>query len=55
MRGLLPLSNQSINDAINSNQDLIAPPSSYAYLIALRALTKSVLVITSSSRAAEEL
>lgn len=55
MRGLLPLSNQEINDALNSKQDLIAPPSSYAYLIALRALQKPVLVITSSSRAAEEL
>lgn len=55
MRGLLPLSNQSIEDAINSNRDLIAPPSSYAYLISLRAMRKSLLVITASSRAAEDL
>lgn len=55
MRGLLPLSNQSIDDAINSNRDLIAPPSSYAYLISLRAMRKPLLVITASSRAAEDL
>jgi transcription-repair coupling factor (superfamily II helicase) len=55
MRGLLPLSNQLIDDALNSNRDLIAPPSSYAYLIALRAERKPLLVITASSRAAEDL
>jgi transcription-repair coupling factor (superfamily II helicase) len=55
VRGLLPLSNQSIEDALNSNRDLIAPPASYAYLIALRAMRKPLLVITASSRAAEDL
>ena len=55
MRGLIPLSNQAIDDALNSNRDLIAPPASFAYLIALRALRKSVLVITASSKAAEDL
>ena len=55
MRGLIPLSNQAIDDALNSNRDLIAPPASFAYLIALRALHKSVLVITASSKAAEDL
>lgn len=55
MRGLLPLSNQSIEDAINSNRDLVAPPSTYAYLISLRAMRKPLLIITASSRAAEDL
>ena len=55
MRGLLPLSNQAIADSLNSNRDLIAPPASYAYLIALRAMRKPILVITASSRAAEDL
>ena len=55
MRGLLPLSNQEIDDALNSHHDLIAPPSSYAYLISLRALRKPLLVITASSKAAEDL
>ena len=55
MRGLLPLSNQAIEDALNSNRDLISPPASFAYLIALRALRKPILVITASSKAAEDL
>ena len=55
MRGLIPLSNQAIDDALNSNRDLIAHPASFAFLIALRALHKSVLVITASSKAAEDL
>ena len=55
MRGLLPLSNQEILDALNAKQDLIAPPASYAFLLALRALRKPILVVTSSSRSAEDL
>ena len=55
MRGLLPLSNQVIDDAINSKHDLISPPSTYSYLISLRAMRKPLLVITASSRAAEDL
>lgn len=55
MRGLLPLSNQEFDDALNSHHDLIAPPSSYAYLISLRALRKPLLIITTSSKAAEDL
>ena len=55
MRGLLPLGNQAIEDALNSNRDIIAPPSSFAYLISLRAMRKPMLVITASSRAAEDL
>ena len=55
MRGLLPLSNQAIADSLNSNRDLISPPATYAYLIALRAMRKPILVITASSRAAEDL
>lgn len=55
MRGLLPLSNVEIDSALNSDRDLIAPPSAYSFLISLRAMRKPVLVITASSRAAEEL
>jgi transcription-repair coupling factor (superfamily II helicase) len=55
MRGLLPLGNQAFEDALNSNRDIIAPPSSFAYLISLRATRKPILVITASSRAAEDL
>ena len=55
MRGLLPLSNQAIEDELNSNRDVISPPASFAYLIALRALRKPILVITASSKAAEDL
>ena len=55
MRGLLPLGNQAIEDALNSNRDIIAPPSSFAYLISLRAMRKPMLIITASSRAAEDL
>lgn len=55
MRGLLPLSNVEIDSALNTDRDLIAPPSAYSFLISLRAIRKPVLVITASSRAAEEL
>ena len=55
MRGLMPLSNQAIEDALTSNHDLISAPASFAYLIALRALRKPILVITASSKAAEDL
>ena len=55
MLGLLPLSNSEIDNALNSNRDLVLPPSANAFLISLRAMRKSVLVITASSRAAEEL
>ena len=51
----MPLSNQAIDDSLNSNRDLVAPPASYAYLIALRAMRKPILVVTASSRAAEDL
>ena len=55
MRGLLPLGTADLIDALNSDRDLIAPPSSYSFLISLRAIRKPILVITASSRAAEEL
>ena len=55
MRGLLPLSNQNIDDALKSDRDLISPPSSYAYLLSLCAMRKPLLVITASSRAAEDI
>ena len=55
MRGLLPLGKTDLIDALNTDKDLIAPPSSYSFLISLRAIRKPILVITASSRAAEEL
>ena len=55
MRGLLPLGNQAIDDALNLHTDLIAPPSSYSFLIALRAMRKPLLIVTASSRAAEDM
>ena len=55
MRGLLPLSNQAIDAALNGNSDLVAPPASYPYLLSLRALRKPILIITASSRAASDL
>jgi transcription-repair coupling factor (superfamily II helicase) len=55
MRGLLPLGKTVLIDALNTDKDLIAPPSSYSFLISLRAIRKPILVITASSRAAEEL
>lgn len=55
MRGLLPLGNEEIDSALNSANDLISPPSANAFLIALRAIRKPILVITASSRGAEEL
>ena len=54
MRGLLALTNVQIESALNDG-DLIAPPSTYALLIALRAMKRPLLVITASSKAAEEL
>ncbi len=55
MRGLLPLATQDIEGALASGKDLVAPPATYSYLIALRALEKPLLIITASSRAASEL
>ena len=54
MRGLLALTNVQIESALETG-DLIAPPSSYSFLIALRAMKRPLLVITASSKAAEEL
>jgi transcription-repair coupling factor (superfamily II helicase) len=59
MRGLLPLITSEISskleNSLTSNLDLIAPPSSYAYLIAAAAETKPLLVLTASSNAATDL
>jgi transcription-repair coupling factor (superfamily II helicase) len=59
MRGLLPLLNSEISSklekSLNSDLDLIAPPSSYAYLIAAAAEIKPLLVLTASSNAAADL
>ena len=54
MRGLLALTNVQIESALKDG-DLISPPSTYALLIALRAMKQPLLVITASSKAAEEL
>ena len=54
MRGLLALTNVQIERALETG-DLIAPPSSYSFLIALRAMKRPLLVITASTKAAEEL
>ncbi|MGI9199007.1 MAG: transcription-repair coupling factor [Candidatus Nanopelagicaceae bacterium] len=55
VRGLLPLATTELDKAINSNKDLVAPPSSYAYLISLAALHRSILVLTASSNGAKDL
>lgn len=59
MRGLLPFANSelsgAIDSAIKSNRDLVAPPSSFAYLAALVAKNQPLLVITASSNAAKDL
>jgi len=59
MRGLLPLITSDISskleNSLTSDVDLIAPPSSYAYLIAAAAESKPLLVLTASSNAATDL
>lgn len=55
LRGLLPLATSELDLAINSNKDLVAPPSSYAYLISLAAMHRPILVLTASSNGAKDL
>jgi len=57
MRGLLALmsARPSLIGAISENPTCVAPAPSYAFLIAIRAQSHPVLVITSSSRSAEDL
>jgi transcription-repair coupling factor (superfamily II helicase) len=57
MRGLLPALSASndISDAISAKGTLVAPTSIYPLLIALRAADHPLIVVTSSSRSAEDL
>ena len=57
MRGLLPAlsASKDISDAISATGSLVAPASIYPFLIALRAEERPLLVVTSSSRGAEDL
>ncbi len=57
MRGLLPALSASndISDAISATGTLVSPTSTYPFLIALRAADRPLIVVTSSSRSAEDL
>ncbi|MFZ3020885.1 MAG: hypothetical protein WA090_02075, partial [Candidatus Nanopelagicaceae bacterium] len=57
MRGLLPAisASKDISDAISDSGTLVAPASLYPFLIALRAEDRPLIVVTSSSRGAEDL
>lgn len=57
MRGLLPAlsASKDISDAISATGTLVAPTSVYPFLIALRAEDRPLIVVTSSSRGAEDL
>ncbi len=57
MRGLLPALSHSkdISDAISATGTLVAPTATYPFLIALKAEARPLIVVTSSSRAAEDL
>jgi transcription-repair coupling factor (superfamily II helicase) len=57
MRGILAVlhSDTEITSALNDSAKIIAPASSYPFLISLIAENKPLLVITSSSRGAEDL
>ena len=57
MRGLISAIeiNPEIAEALNHSPKIIAPNPSYPFLLATRAKEKPLLVITSSSRSAEDL
>ena len=57
MRGLLPAlsASKDISEAISATGSLVAPTSIYPFLIALRAENRPLIVVTSSSRGAEDL
>lgn len=57
MRGLLPAlsASKDISDAISATGTLVAPPAIYPFLIALRAEERPLIIVTSSSRASEDL
>jgi transcription-repair coupling factor (superfamily II helicase) len=57
VRGLISLieTNSSVVAALKSASKIIAPPPAYSFLLAARAKERPLLVITSSSRGAEDL
>ncbi|MFM7860760.1 MAG: transcription-repair coupling factor, partial [Candidatus Nanopelagicaceae bacterium] len=55
MRGVLPLTSLQIEQALDSQSDLVTTPSAFAFLIARIAMSRPVLVITASSNAASDL
>jgi len=57
VRGLISLieTNSSVVDALKNAAKIIAPPPAYPFLLAARAKDRPLLVITSSSRGAEDL
>ncbi len=57
MRGLISLieTNSSAVDALKNATKIIAPPPAYPFLLAARAKERPLLVITTSSRGAEDL
>jgi transcription-repair coupling factor (superfamily II helicase) len=57
VRGLISLieTNSSVVAALTSASKIIAPPPAYSFLLAARAKERPLLVITSSSRGAEDL
>ncbi len=57
MRGLLALmqASQPLRSALAQKSQIVSPSATYPFLIALRAAEKPILVITSSSRSAEDL
>ena len=57
MRGLLGLlqSDSEVTSALKDSRKIIAPASTYPFLLAIKGLQSPLLVITSSSRSAEDL
>ncbi len=57
MRGLVSVieTNSSVVDALNDAAKVIAPSPAYPFLLAARAKSRPLLIITSSSRSAEDL
>ena len=57
MRGLMGLlqSDSEVRSALKDSQKIIAPASTYPFLLGIKGLEKPLLVITSSSRSAEDL
>ena len=57
LRGLLGLlqNDSEVSSALSEKSRVIAPTSSYPFLLAMKASTAPLLVVTSSSRGAEDL